>query len=120
MNTQRPTPKFALLASVLAWLVGLFRLWPLLVVCIASLWLITTPNSITATGAPEVYNAAKLGIFAWLICKVAALAYLGYWIDRLLHPRSRPSHLRDIERMAAEKRRAFIVSAAILAAGLIQ
>jgi len=38
----------------------------------------------------------------------------------LLHPKSRPGDLKDIERMAAEKRRAFIVSAAMLAGGLFQ
>lgn len=38
----------------------------------------------------------QLGIFAWVIFKVASLALLGYRIERLLHQRSRPSHLLDI------------------------
>ena len=124
MDTTSPWK--ALLARVATWasaawtwLVSLVsdkgRAVPLLLLGIATLWLIATPNPIT--GEP---NAVKVGLLAWLICKESTLAYLGYWIDRLLHPRSRPGDLRDIERMAAEKRRAFIVCAAMLAGGLFQ
>lgn len=87
----------------------------LLLVGLVTLWLIATPNPLV-----ENTNAVKVGLLAWLVCKESTLAYLGYWIDRLLHPRSRPGDLRDIERMAAEKRRAFIVCAAMLAGGLFQ
>lgn len=107
------------------------RMLPLAIVAALALWIIATPG----TDAPEPVRlaaASKLGIFAWLICKESALAYLGYWIDRLLHPDSRPGRYRtdprdnlgtsalDVARMAAEKRRAFIVSACLLAGGLIQ
>ena len=88
---------------------------PLLLLGMGTLWLIATPNPLV-----EHSNSVKVGLLAWLVCKESTLAYLGYWIDRLLHPRSRPSDLRDIERMAAEKRRAFIVCAAMLAGGLFQ
>jgi hypothetical protein len=88
---------------------------PILVVGLITLWLIATPNPLV-----HETNAVKVGLVAWLICKESLLAYLGYWIDRLLHPNSRPGHLKDIERMAAEKRRAFIVCAAMLAGGLFQ
>lgn len=92
-----------------------FRAVSLLIVGIVTLWLIAVPNPLIETA-----NAVKIGLIAWLICKESVLAYLGYWIDRLLHPKSRPGDLKDIERMAAEKRRAFIVCAAMLAGGLFQ
>ncbi|KAB2901264.1 MAG: hypothetical protein F9K31_02445 [Dokdonella sp.] len=88
---------------------------PLLLVGLITLWLIATPNPIV-----DNTNTVKVGLLAWLVCKESVLAYLGYWIDRLLHPRSRPHELKDIERMAAEKRRAFIICAAMLAGGLFQ
>lgn len=88
---------------------------PLLLVGIVTLWLIAVPNPLVANT-----NGIKVGLISWLICKESVLAYLGYWIDRLLHPNSRPGSLKDIERMAAEKRRAFIVCAAMLAGGLFQ
>jgi hypothetical protein len=121
----------AIVATAVARVVDFARAWPLALVCAVALWLIATPNPILSGGG-DAANASKLGIFAWLICKVAGLAYLGYWIDRLLHPHSRPSQFRtdpsdslgttalDVARMAAEKRRAFIVGAAMLSAGLIQ
>ncbi len=84
----------------------------LLLLGVLTLWVIAQPNPLVDYPQP-----VKIGLLAWLVCKVSVLAYLGYWIDRLLHPRSRPGALKDIERMAAEKRRAFIVCAAILAAG---
>jgi len=87
----------------------------LLIIAVVTLWLITVPNAFV-----QNTNAVKVGLIAWLICKESVLAYLGYWIDRLLHPKSRPGDLKDIERMAAEKRRAFIVCAAMLAGGLYQ
>lgn len=87
----------------------------LLLLGLAALWLIAQPNPLV-----EHTNSVKVGFLAWLVCKTSILAYLGYWIDRLLHPRSRPGHLKDIERMAAEKRRAWIVCAAMLVGGLYQ
>ncbi|MBN8885923.1 MAG: hypothetical protein J0I77_09405 [Rudaea sp.] len=117
----------------------------LLLVGIATLWLIAVPNPLV-----ENTNTIKVGLIAWLVCKESVLAYLGYWIDRLLHPRSRPGQFGDaatselttventppeseaailvrlrfeafnVARMAAEKRRAFIICAAMLAGGLFQ
>ena len=91
------------------------RVISLLLVGLAALWLVAVPNPLV-----ETTNTIKVGLLSWLICKESILAYLGYWIDRLLHPNSRPSALQDIERMAAEKRRAFIVSALLIAGGLFQ
>lgn len=121
MDANNPNPLLTIASRVFARVADLSRLWPLVVVCIVTLWLIATPSPSTP-GIPGtgIYNPSKVGILAWLLCKESALAYLGYWIDRLLHPNSRPSRLKDIDRMAAEKRRAFIVSALLLAGGLIQ
>ncbi len=119
----------ALAFGAVAWnrLLDAGRMLPLAILGGLMLWLIATPNPLVHGG-----NPAKVGILAWLVCKESVLAYLGYWIDRLLHPESRPSRFRtdpsadtgttalDVARMAAEKRRAFIVSAALLAGGLIQ
>jgi len=87
----------------------------LLLLGFAALWVVAIPNPLVPTT-----DKVKVGLLAWLICKETMLAYLGYWIDRLLHPNSRPSQLQDIERMASEKRRAFIVSALLIAGGLFQ
>lgn len=104
----RALPLFATLRDKL-------RASPLLLVGALTLWLIAMPNPLV-----EYTSSVKVGLLAWLVCKESILAYLGYWIDRLLHPRSRPGDLKDIERMAAEKRRAFIICAAMLAGGLFQ
>lgn len=88
------------------------RVAPLLLLGLLALWLIARPNPFVDFSQP-----VKVALLAWLVCKVSVLAYIGYWIDRLMHPKSRPGSLKDIERMAAEKRRAFIVCACIIAAG---
>ena len=100
----------------------LLRGMPLLIIGVVTLWLIATPNPLIPPYQEVLAdpNRVKVGMLAWLVCKESSLAYLGYWIDRLLHPRSRPGSLKDIERMAAQKRRAFIVCAAMLAGGLYQ
>lgn len=118
------------------------RAGPLLVIGVGALWLLAQPNPLVAYPQP-----VKISLLAWLVCKISIAAYLGYWFDRLLHPRSRPGHFGDaarkaleaeaapgddaldakvrfqalnIARMAAEKRRAFIVCATVLAAGFWQ
>lgn len=52
--------------------------------------------------------------------KVALFGYLGYWIDRVVFPYGRP-HLADGEdlQVFASIRRAIIVAACIIAAGLV-
>jgi hypothetical protein len=125
MNTPS---KFSLLAARFAAFFAAFSSHPittavrdrlrvvsLLLLGFAALWVVAIPNPLVPTT-----DKVKVGLLAWLICKETMLAYLGYWIDRLLHPNSRPSQLQDIERMASEKRRAFIVSALLIAGGLFQ
>lgn len=65
-------------------------------------------------------NPAKAGLALWGVSKIALCAYVGYWADRLcFRPEDRPHVLEGISRGAAWKRRALIVSAAILAGGLL-
>jgi|GEM_PF-798086 len=105
----------AFVASALPTLRDKLRGTALLAIALLLLLLIAQPNALIDYPQP-----VKNGLLAWLVCKLAIAAYLGYWFDRLLHPKSRPGSLKDIERMAAEKRRAFIVCATILAAGFFQ
>jgi hypothetical protein len=111
----RFAPFAAFVAAAIPTLRDKFRGGTLLLIGIVTLWLIATPNPIVSNT-----NSVKVGMLGWLICKLSVVAYLGYWIDRLLHPNSRPGDLKDIERMAAEKRRAFIVCACLVAGGLFQ
>lgn len=63
---------------------------------------------------------AKAGLAIWGIAKLACGGYTGYWIDRLSYrPESRPHRLDGIARGAAEKRRAIVIAASIVAAGLL-
>lgn len=63
---------------------------------------------------------AKAGLAVWGIAKLACGGYVGYWIDRLCYRyESRPHRLEGISRGAAEKRRAIIVAASVIATGLL-
>jgi len=63
---------------------------------------------------------AKAGLAVWGIAKLAFGGYVGYWIDRTCYrPESRPHRLDGISRGAAEKRRAIIIAASVVATGLL-
>jgi len=64
-------------------------------------------------------NPAKLGLMLWGCARLAVYAYIGYWVDRALFPYARPHTLDGIAEGTAWKRRALIVSAAILAGALL-
>jgi hypothetical protein len=64
-------------------------------------------------------NPAKLGLMLWGCARLAVYAYIGYWIDRVLFKYARPHTLDGIAEGTAWKRRALIVSAAILAGALL-
>ena len=67
-----------------------------------------------------IYFLAKqqIGLLAFKACLMTGAATLGYAIDRTLFPSSRP-HCVDLDvRWRAEWRRAGIVAAALLTAGL--
>ena len=64
-------------------------------------------------------NPAKVGLTVWGIAKLGMGGYIGYWVDRILFPYARPHTLEGIAQGTAWKRRALIVSAAIIASALI-
>lgn len=66
-----------------------------------------------------IWDPIKVGLSLYGLAKMAFCAYGGYWCDRLLYPSGRPHTLQGIERGAAEKRRAFVVAAWIMAGALI-
>jgi hypothetical protein len=92
--------------------VDLARMWPMLAVCIVTVvgvWFI----------APQ-----QTGILLYSVAKISMGGYMGYWVDRLCFPCSRPGEPphgehRAEDNTAAEYRRAAIVCAAMLALGLL-
>lgn len=59
-------------------------------------------------------NPVKLGALIWMTARSFGLAYAGYWADRWLFPNDQPEELDGIERGAAWKRQAWIVSAFVI------
>lgn len=66
-----------------------------------------------------VWNPAKVGLTVYGIAKIGLGGYLGYWVDRIVFPYARPHELEGISQGTAWKRRALIVSAALIAAAFI-
>ena len=64
-------------------------------------------------------NPAKVGSYLWIISKLSLAAVLGYGFDRAASPDGRPSELQGIEMAMAQTRRATLMAAAIIAAGLM-
>jgi hypothetical protein len=64
-------------------------------------------------------NPAKIGSYLWIVSKLSLAAVLGYGFDRAASPYGRPSQLDGIERAMAQTRRATLMAAAIVAAGLM-
>lgn len=95
---------YRLLAIALA---EIFRAWPLLIFFAITFWW-------TSTEAP-----AKVGLTIYGLSKIAAGGYLGYRMDRAIFPYARPNKLEGIAAGTAQKRRAGIIMACIIAAGLI-
>ena len=65
------------------------------------------------------FNPAKFGSYLWIISKLALAAVLGYGFDRAASRGNQPEHLEGIERAMAQTRRATLMAAAIIAAGLM-
>lgn len=74
---------------------------------------------LVAFGIVFLLNPAKLGLMLWGCARLAVYAYIGYWVDRVLFKYARPHTLDGIAEGTAWKRRALIVSAAILAGALL-
>lgn len=70
-------------------------------------------------GVVLVMNPAKVGLLIWGASRIGLYAYLGYWVDRIIFPYARPHVLTGIAQGTAWKRRALIVSAALLAGALL-
>lgn len=64
-------------------------------------------------------NPAKVGSYLWIVSKLSLAAVLGYGFDRAASPGDGPSQLDGIERAMAQTRRATLMAAAIVAAGLM-
>lgn len=64
-------------------------------------------------------NPAKFGSYLWIVSKLSLAAVLGYGFDRAASPHANPSDLDGIERAMAQTRRATLMAAAIVAAGLM-
>lgn len=64
------------------------------------------------------FNPAKFGSYLWIVSKLAMAAVLGYGFDRAAAHNNQPEKLEGIERAMAQTRRATLMAAVILAAGL--
>lgn len=63
-------------------------------------------------------NPAKAGVLLWGICKLAAFAHAGNWVDCRIFPGDQPETLDGVEQGTAWKRKAWLICAAILAGAL--
>lgn len=64
-------------------------------------------------------NPSKFGSYLWVVSKLSLAAVLGYGFDRAASPDDQPSKVEGIERAMAQTRRATLMAAAIIAAGLM-
>lgn len=64
-------------------------------------------------------NPAKIGSYLWIVSKLSLAAVLGYGFDRAASPDAGPEKLEGIEMAMAQTRRATLMAAAIIAAGLM-
>ncbi|MHB1273635.1 MAG: hypothetical protein ACYCZD_12875 [Rhodanobacter sp.] len=64
-------------------------------------------------------NPAKVGSYLWIVSKLSLAAVLGYGFDRGASPGELPHQLDGIEKAMAQTRRATLMAAAIIAAGLM-
>jgi len=65
------------------------------------------------------FNPAKFGSYLWIISKLVMAAVLGYGIDRASSRDNQPEKLEGIERAMAQTRRATLMAAFVVAAGLM-
>lgn len=91
----------------------MLRMWPTLILMAATFALVWWL-------APQ-----QVGILVYTIAKLSLAGYLGYWLDRWVFPESRPASptVPDAktaeDTVAAEYRRAAIICASIISAGLL-
>jgi hypothetical protein len=87
------------------------RLWSM------TLWALLSVIMLTIVAV--VFNPAKFGGYLWVVSKLSLAAVLGYGFDRAASRNDRPETLEGIERAMAQTRRATLMAAAIIAAGLM-
>lgn len=76
-------------------------------------------SSTVLTGGVAVIARQQLGILVFKACLLTLAAVIGYWIDRTAFPDTRPHLIGDPQlRWRYEWRRAAIMAAALLTAGL--
>lgn len=64
-------------------------------------------------------NPAKFGSYLWMISKLSLAAVLGYGFDRATAFESQPGQLDGLDKSMAQTRRASLIAACIVAAGLM-
>lgn len=90
---------------------------------IASLYQRATANPVVALAwvtfaAVAWLNVAKIGVLLWGICKLAAFAQVGNWVDCRRFPDDQPEQLVGVEQGTAWKRKSWIICASIIAGAL--
>ena len=65
------------------------------------------------------FNPAKAGSYLWIVSKLSLAAVMGLGFDRAAAPKQKPENLDGIEKAMAQTRRATIIAATIVAAGLM-
>ncbi len=83
--------------------IGLWALVSLVLLAVIATWL----------------NPAKFGSYLWVVSKLSLAAVLGYGFDRAAARDDAPEDRQGIERAMAQTRRATLMAAAIIAAGLM-
>lgn len=64
-------------------------------------------------------NPAKFGGYLWIVSKLAGAAVVGFGVDAAGFPGQAPAGLQGIEQAMAQTRRATLIAAAMIAAGLM-
>ena len=64
-------------------------------------------------------NPSKLGAYLWFMSKISGAFALGYGFDWAAFRGADPRYLEGIEKTMAQTRRATLIAAAIIGAGLI-
>lgn len=105
-HEQEPTAAPGGVAFSRDWFADKVRGWPLLVIFILNF------------GVVWVLAPQKVGLLLWLLAKASMLCYLAYWVDRIAFPYARPHVLFGIALGTAQKRRASLLLAALIAAGV--
>lgn len=75
--------------------------------------------SLVLLGLVLLLNPAKLGSYLWFMSKLAGAASLGYGFDLAFFRDADPHKLDGLEKAMSQTRRATLIAASIIGAGLI-